>query len=55
MQVVRESVQSNLRMKQTEDSGVRVSNAWITYLHTGDNTAKVVLIPNVVIRREPGG
>ncbi len=33
-----------------EDSGARVSNTWITYLYAGNNFAKAVLIPNVVIQ-----
>ena len=33
---------------ETEYSGERVSNAWITYLRDGDNFSKGKLIPNNV-------
>ena len=30
------------------ESGARVSNTWVMYLHAGDNFSKGKLIPNVI-------
>jgi hypothetical protein len=38
-------------MREVNDSGERVSNAWVIYLEVGDTPAKVGLIPNVVSLR----
>ncbi len=38
-----------------EESGGRVSNAWVTCPLVGDNFAKAELIPNVVLLRMEGG
>ena len=39
---------SILGKKHEVESGVRVSNTWVMYLHAGDNFPKGRLIPNVI-------
>ncbi len=45
MQVARESFSLLERV-----SGARVSNAWVIYPRIGDNIAKVMLIPNEILK-----
>ena len=43
------------RTSDFEDSGGRVSNAWITCLADRDNTGKLVLIPDTLLTAQAEG